>query len=110
MRWAGREDTVSLYQTNLKFSVIFNIKNNFKKKWISNGINVQQLSEFQDEREILYQPFSFYYVRDVQIDIEHYMADIFLETIGKEEILEEQIKMGKNIIYNENEKILQAYQ
>ena len=109
-RWAGRDDTVSLYKTNLKFSVVFNIKNNFKKKWISNGINIQQLSEFQDEREILYQPFSFYYVRDVQIDIQNYMADIFLETIGKEEILEEQIKMGKNIIYNENEKIMQAYQ
>jgi hypothetical protein len=108
-RWAGRDDTVSLYKTNLKFSVVFNIKNNFKKKWISNGINVQQLSEFQDEREILYQPFSFYYVRDVQIDINHYMADIFLETIGKEEILEEQIKMGKNIIYNEKEKIMQVY-
>ena len=107
-RWAGRDDTVSLYQTNLKFSVIFNIKNNFKKKWISNGINVQQLSEFQDEREILYQPFSFYYVRDVQIDIKNYMADIFLETIGKEEILEEQIKMGKNIIYNPKEQIMQA--
>ena len=107
-RWAGRDDTVSLYQTNLKFSVVFNIKNNFKKKWISNGINVQQLSEFQDEREILYQPFSFYYVRDAQIDIKNYMADIFLETIGKEEILEEQIKMGKNIIYNPKEQIMQA--
>ena len=68
----------------------------------------QQLSEFQDEREILYQPFSFYYVRDVQIDIKNYMADIFLETIGKEEILEEQIKMGKNIIYNPKEQIMQA--
>jgi serine/threonine protein kinase len=107
-RWAGRDDTVSLYKTNLKFSVVFNIKNNFKKKWISNGINVQQLSEFQDEKEILYQPFSFYYVRDVHIDIVNYMADIFLETIGKEEILEEQIKMGKNIIFNEKEKIMQA--
>ena len=107
-RWAGRDDTVNLYKTNLKFSVVFNIKNNFKKKWISNGINVQQLSEFQDEKEILYQPFSFYYVRDVHIDITNYMADIFLETIGKEEILEEQIKMGKNIEYNSKEQIMKA--
>ena len=69
---------------------------------------MQQLSEFQDEKEILYQPFSFYYVRDVHIDITNYMADIFLETIGKEEILEEQIKMGKNIEYNSKEQIMKA--
>lgn len=107
-RWAGRDDTVSLYKTNLKFSVVFIIKNNFKKKWISNGINVQDLSEYQEEKEILYQPFSFYYVRDVHIDIKNYIADIYLETIGKEEILEEQIKMGKIISYNEKENIMQA--
>jgi len=107
-RWAGRDDTFSLYKTNLKFSVVFIIKNKFKKKWISNGINVQQLSEYQDEKEILFQPFSFYRVRDVHIDIQNYMADIYLETIGKEEILEEQIKLGRKIQYNQKEEIMEA--
>ena len=106
-KWAGRDDTKTLYKTNLRFSVVFIITNFCKSNWISNGINVQQLSAYKNEKEILYQPFSFYYVRDVHIDIKNYTADIYLETIGKEEILEEKIKIGKNIQYNENKKIME---
>ena len=107
-RWAGRSDTKSLYKTNLKFSVVFIIRNFNKKQWISNGINVQKESEYKKEKEILYQPFSFYYVRDVQIDIKNYTADIYLDTIGKYEILEEQIKKGKEIEYSEKERIMKV--
>ena len=103
-RWAGRDNTKSLYNTNLKFSVVFIIKNLHKKKWISNGIDIQNISQYKKEKEILYQPFSFYFVRDVQIDIKKYTADIYLETIGKEEILEEKIRIGKEIKYNEKER------
>ena len=59
------------------------------------------------EKEFLYQPFSFYYVRDVQIDYDNFSADIYLETIGKKEILEEKIKFKKEIEYNKNENIMQ---
>ena len=109
-RWAGREDSLSLYKTNLKFSVVFIITNHIQQRWISNGINLQQLSQYKKEKEILYQPFSFYYVRDVQIDLKNYKADIYLETIGKKEILEEQIRKGKEIQYNDKEKIMQVKQ
>ena len=107
-RWAGRQDTMSLYKTNLKFSVVFIIKNFTKKQWISNGIDIQKESQYKTEKEILYQPFSFYYVRDVQIDIKNYLADIYLDTIGKTEILEEKIKIGKEIEYNKKEGIMQV--
>ena len=106
--WSGRNDIESVYTENLKFSVVFNIKNYYKNKnWISNGINVQNEADY-DEKEILYQPFSFYYVKDVKIDIKKYIADIFLETIGKVEILEEEIKEGKEIEYNQDEGIMQV--
>ena len=105
--WAGRGEELELYKNNLKFSVVFIITNNFKKNWVSNGINVQNESEYKYEKEFLYQPFSFYYVRDVQIDTKHYTADIYLETIGKTEILEEQIKLGKEVEYNKKEKLIQ---
>ena len=78
-----------------------------QKKWISNGVNIQKLSVY-DESEILYQPFSFYYVRDVQIDQKNYKADIYLDTIGKYEILEEKIKNGEIIEYNQKERIMQV--
>ena len=109
--WAGRGgEEEQIYKNNLKFSVIFIIRNNYKNKWVSNGINVQNESKFDYEKEFLYQPFSFYYVRDVQIDSLHYTADIYLETIGKTEILEEQIKNGKEIEYNKKEKLIQIKQ
>ena len=105
--FSGRKNTKSLYNTRKRFSVILIIKNFYKKKWVPNGVNIQKLSVY-DEKEILYQPFSFYFVRNVEIDPKNYKADIYLETIGKQEILEEKIKMGKEIKYNEKENIMQV--
>ena len=84
------------------FSVLFIIKNNYKKACISNII------EFKDkfEKNYIIFPFSFFYVKDVKIDLKNYTADIYLETIEKSEILEEQIKKGKEIYYNEKENII----
>ena len=45
-------------------------------------------------------PFSFFKVKSVEIDTINYTADIYLETIGKNEILEIQIKNGKHIQYD----------
>ena len=77
-----------------------------EKNWISNGINVQEESAY-NEKEILFQPFSFYFVSDVKIDLNLYTADIYLETIGKTMILEEEIKKGKEIRYNESTKTIE---
>ena len=107
-KFSNRKNVQALYKKHKKFSVIFIIKNYSKKEWISNGVKIQELSEFVIEKEVLYQPFSFYFVRDVEIDLKNYKADIYLETIGKKEILEEQIQKGKRILYNEKEKIMQA--
>ena len=104
--FSGREK--SIYNNSKKFSVIITIKNNYKKDWISNGIKIEKISPYQNEKEILFLPFSFYYIRDVQIDIINYKADIYLETIGKKEILEEKIKTGKEINYNDKEKIMEV--
>ena len=105
--FSGRNQTREQYKTRLIFSVIYIITNYCKNNWISNGVNIQKESVFKTEKEILYQPFSFYYVRDVQIDLENYTADIYLDTIGKYEILEEKIKIGKQIKYNEKENIME---
>ncbi len=106
--FSGRNQTKTQYKTKLVFSVIYYIKNFYKKNWISNGVNIESMSQFKTEREILYQPFSFYYVRDVQINLSNYTADIYLETIGKVEILENKIKFGKSIVYNEKLKIMEV--
>ena len=55
-----------------------------------------------------FQTFSFFFVSGVQINLKKYTADIYIETIGKTQILEEEIKKGKEIIYNELENIVEV--
>ena len=78
-----------------------------KANWISNAINVSEYSDYYDEQEFLFLPYSFFYVKDVKIDIKNFIADIYFDAIGRTEILEEQIKKGKQIFYNEKENIMQ---
>ncbi len=104
--FSGRREAQIIYKNNLFFSVLFEISNVNQKSWVSTGIDIQDISKYKDEKEVLFQPFSFYYVKDVIIDLKKYTADIYLETIGKKEILEEKIKNGNKIIFNENEKII----
>ena len=109
-RWSGRMNSREVYKKNLKFSTIFYITNYYKEDFISNGIHIEDISTYKNERECLFQPFSFYYVKDVQIDLSNYTANIYLETIGKKEILEKQIKEGKEIEYNQKDNIIQVKQ
>ena len=103
--WSNRDIEKEEYDG--VFSVIFYIKNNWKENWISNGIDVQEVSKYKDkEKEILFQPFTFCLVKDVQFDLKKFTADIYLETIGKTEILENDIKKGKKLEYDENLNIV----
>ena len=40
IKLSGRDNTQSLYKTNLKFSAVFIIRNLYNKNWISNGIGI----------------------------------------------------------------------
>ena len=106
--WAGMNNSKEIYKESHKFCIEFIIINRFKKNYISNAINIQNESPYESERAFLFQPFSFYYVKDVQIDIQNYTSTIYLETIGKEEILEEQIRKGKEIEFNEKTQIMEV--
>ena len=105
--WAGRAEVTKMYKNSLKFSVVYIITNKYTNGWVSCGINIEEESEFPGEKEFLFQPFSFYRVKDVQINIKNYTADIFLELIGKYEILEEKIKFKKEVEYNKLMNIMQ---
>ena len=104
--WAGRGTQKNNY--NGLFSVVFIIKNIWKKEWISNGINLQEVTHYENEKEILFEPFTFCHVEDVVFDVKNYTADIYLETIGKTEILENAIKNKKKIEYNEELNIMEV--
>jgi hypothetical protein len=104
--FSGRNNSKELYKTNLLFSVLLIIKNIWKEGWISNGINIQDVAVFKIEKEILFQPFSFYYLSDIKIDLEKYTADIYLETMKKSEIFENKLREGKEIFYDGKDNIM----
>ena len=89
------------------FSVIFTINYKFKTNWIPNAFNVVGVSQYPHEEERLFQPYSFFLVKNVKIDIDNYSADIELETVGKTSVLEEEIKNEKKIWYNYKEKTVE---
>ncbi len=91
-----------------EFSVIFYIDNDYYGDKISNCINVQDISDCKDiEREILFQAFIFYLVEKVNINIKKKEADIYLKTIKKTHILEEEMKKEKKTIeYDKKNKML----
>ena len=89
------------------FSVMYYVKNLYNKNWISNGVNIQDIARYKKEKEILFQPFSFYILTDVSIKFDERKAEISLETIGKKEILELSIQDGKKIQYNKDLNIIE---
>ena len=105
--FAGMDNSKNEYEMNIKFSTEFIIKNSSKNDNVSCGIDIQTESTLL-ETEILFQPFSFYYVRDIKIDTQNYSAKIYLKKKKKNEILEEKIKKGKEIEYNEKKGIIQV--
>ena len=108
--FSERGEVQNNFESNLKFSVVFEINNVYQKGWVSNGIDIQNISYYENEEEVLFQPFSFYYVEDVIINLKQYTAVIKLTTIGKKEILEEKIKNGNEIIFNPKENIIDIKQ
>ena len=104
--FSSRDKIQEIYKAKKYFSVIFSINNYFKANCISYGINIQDISKFQHEKEILFQPFSFFYVNNVKFDYEKYTVDIDLETIPKKEIFEEKIRKGGKIIYDKNTNLM----
>ena len=88
------------------FSVLYIIKNRWENDEISNCIDIQNISEHNKEKEILFQPFSFYYVEKVNINLSKYTADIYLETLRKSEIFENELSKGKEIFYDGEDNIM----
>ena len=106
LRWSGRKDSKKIYFQDQKFSVVYKINNCNIVDSIPCGISIEDLSAYYQEKEVLFQPFTFYFVKSVKFDFENYSVDIELETIMKKEILESKIKKGKRVGYDEIMKLV----
>ena len=91
IHFSGREKAKEIFKQYNKFSIIYKIKNNVINDCIPCGIDIQEELKYTKEKEILFQPFTFYLVKNYDFNFIECTADIELETISKVEILEEKI-------------------
>ena len=107
--FSQRHSSAQQRKNNNIFSVILKINNKYNSGWIPIAINVRNISQYPSEEERIFQPFTFYKVKKVDINLENYTADIDLETIGRKKILEEELKKGGKIRFNLEEGIMENY-
>ena len=88
------------------YSVIMEIKYLFDDGYEPCIYNLTDLCQYPDEEEYFLLPFTFLKLEKITIDSKNLIADIELEVIGKEVILENDIKELKSIEYDEKKNIM----
>ena len=63
--------------------------------------NISELVPYPDEEEFIVLPFTFFMLNKVVINENKMNVDIDMTVIGKFEILEEKVKLGKKLFFNE---------
>ena len=83
------------------FSAMLNIDYLFDDGYEPSIFDLNNLIPYPDEEEFIVLPFTFFCVKSIKYDILKMNVDIDLQVIGKFEILEEKVKNGKKIIYDD---------
>ena len=75
--------------------------------WISQGFNISNISNYKGEKEILFQPFCFFKLTNVTVDLKNNICFIYLELIGKKEIWEKKMNKYSSIVYQKPENYIE---
>ena len=89
------------------FSANYIIYINPKKNWIAQGFDISNISSYKEEKEILFQPFCFFRIQKVNVDMKLNMCYIYMELVGKKEIWEQKMNNKNSIKYNRNENFIE---
>ena len=99
---------INSHKTQNNYGVLFKINYNYNDKiWEYLTINISSISEYQNEDERLFLPFTFYKIKNFELNIENRLAKIELDCIFKKEILEEKLNEKNNVIYNKKDNIME---
>ena len=93
--------TLDKRQKQQIFLTIIIINYKFREEYVSSAIDISKCSDYPDEMERLFLPFSFFKINEVEIKYEEYIAFIKLDTIGRKEILEKKINNSCRLSYNQ---------
>ena len=94
-------------QKECKFSSLITIEYNWNDGLFPLCFDITDIAKYKTEKECLFHPYTFFKIKNFKIDLINYTLDLELETIGKKEILEEKLKLGKKIKLNESQDLLE---
>ena len=88
-------------------STIYIVKVDPKNNWIAQGFSINELSHYENEKEILFQPFCFFKIENINVNLDNTTCKIYLILIGKKEIWEQSMNSTSSIFYIKNENIVE---
>ena len=94
-------------ERNKLFSTTYFICINPRNNWISQGFRIDAISYYQKEKEILFQPFCFFKLVNVKVDMDNYKCFIYLELIGKKEIWEKSMNNNCSVSYIKEDNFIE---
>jgi hypothetical protein len=83
------------------FETIITINCIYKEGFSPTAVDISEISRFPQEQECLFLPYSFFRIKNIEINHETKKAEIELDSIGKKEIFETKLKEGFKLDYNE---------
>ena len=89
------------------FSANYIIYINPKNRWIDQGFNISNISNYKEEKEVLFQPFCFFRIQKVNVDMNLNMCYIYMELVGKKEIWEKKMNNKSSIEYHKEENFIE---
>ena len=102
------EEISKSFASGDNYGVLFKINYNYThKEWKYLAVNISSFSDFSNEEECLFLPFTFYKIKNFEFDKENKLAKIELDCIFKKEILENNLNEKNNIVYNKEENIME---
>ena len=89
------------------FSVMITFHYLHDNEFAPSIFNISELVPYPDEEEFIVLPFTFFMLNKVVINENKMNVDIDMTVIGKSEILEEKVKLGKKLFFNEKNYTMQ---
>ena len=84
-----------------KYETIITINYLYKKGFIPTTVDVSEISQFKEEEECLFFPYTFFIIKNIKINYNDKTAEIELDAIGRKEIIETKLKDRYKLNYNE---------
>jgi len=106
----SKEETYTLEERKEKsmISTIIEINHIWKDELFPLCFDISEISQFKHEIEFLFPPYTFFRVKNFDLNLDNHTLRLKLESLGKKEILEYPIKAGKKPKLNEEQDIIEV--